>query len=250
MIDWTRLREHKGKAALSFSGGKDSTLLAWMLREEGLLGKVTVYFADTGDLFPEMLDHVSEVESWCPAFVTVKTDAPAWARIHGEPSDLVPYSAHPIGQIRGDGARIARRFDCCAANLMAPLHQRIVEDGVTLLIRGTRRSDQPRLPVESGRVVEGIEHFYPIQEWTDADVFAFAKKYDVSLCSFYEHFRQGPECATCPAWWGVDNGPYLKANHPALFDIYQERVSRVMREIVPVMRDMQTMLNSVREDAL
>lgn len=149
--------------------------------------------------------------------------------------------------MRADGALISHRFDCCAANLMLPLHHRIMADAPTLIIRGTRRDDQPRLPVASGQVTEGIEHYYPLQEWTEGEVFAFAERNGVPLPRLYEHFRQGPECATCPAWWGVDNGPYLKARYPELFGIYRERLARVVAEITPSMTALNGMLASFAE---
>lgn len=242
MIDWTPVRRHKGKAAIEVSGGKDSTLVLWLLREEGLLGHVTAYHVNTGDLFPEVEAHVAELEAWCPRFVTIRTDSRAWARANGEPFDLVPYSAHPVGQMRRDGGKVAHRFDCCGANLMLPLHKRVMDDGNTLIIRGTRRADQPVLPVESGQIVDGVEHFYPIQEMSDDEVFAFCREKDVPLPSLYEHFRQAPECSTCCAWGGVDTGGYLKEYHPALFDIYAHRMSSVLREINPCLANLKKAL--------
>ena len=246
MIDWSPIDRHD-RVAVSFSGGKDSTVVVWALRQAGLLDRVTVYHLDTGDLFPDMADHVREVSGWCPHWVTVRTNPREWAALNGEPSDLVPYSAHRIGQMRADGALISHRFDCCAVNLMLPLHQRIMADAPTLIVRGTRRDDQPRLPVASGQVTEGVEHFYPLQEWTEDQVFAFAAEKGVPLPRLYEHFRQGPECATCPAWWGVDNGPYLKARYPELFSVYRERLATVVQEITPSMTALNGMLASFTE---
>ena len=43
------------------------------------------------------------------------------------------------------------RYDCCYANPdVGPLFKRIYDDGFTLLIRGTKRCDIPRLPAEAG----------------------------------------------------------------------------------------------------
>ena len=240
-MDWSALDRHS-RIAISLSGGKDSTIVLWLLRDAGLLDRVTIYHQDTGDLFPEMVAHVAALKAWCPNFVHLRSDAVAWAAEHGEPSDLVPYSAHDVGQMRHDGARVAHRFDCCGANLMRPLHDRIMADGNTLVIRGTRDVDMPHLPVVSGDVVDGVEYLYPIQTWTDDEVFAFAAANAVPLPALYDFFRQGPECATCPAWWGVDNGPYLRSRHPELYAKYQARMSRVMAEVVPCLRHLMPML--------
>lgn len=242
---WDAFARHE-RIALSFSGGKDSTVALWLLREAGLLGRVTVYHLDTGDLFPEMVAHVEALQAWCPRFVHVRSDAKAWAAENGEPSDLVPYTSHEIGRAVGAGSRIASRYDCCSANLMRPIYDRIRQDGNTLVIRGTRRADMKRLPAASGDVIEGVEFLYPIQEWSDEQVFAFCAERGVPLPSIYGAFKQAPECATCPAWWSEGRAPYLKAHHPELFDEYQARVSTVMREVVPCLRHLMPMLEALK----
>lgn len=241
-MDWSALDRHTGKVAMSLSGGKDSTVVLWLLKQAGLLDRVTVYHLNTGDLFPEMLAHIETVRAWCPDFVTIQTDAKGWAAVHGDPSDLVPHSSHPVGQVMGEGRRLANRYDCCFANLMQPLYERIKADGKTLIIRGTRRSDMKKLATEGGQHIDGVEILHPIEDWSDQDVFDFAAREGVPLAAFYSHFRQGPECMTCPAWWHVDSGPYLKAHHPEKFAEYQERVSNVMAEITPCIRNLKAML--------
>lgn len=51
-MDWSALDRHTGKVAMSLSGGKDSTVVLWLLKQAGLLDRVTVYHLNTGDLFP------------------------------------------------------------------------------------------------------------------------------------------------------------------------------------------------------
>jgi len=239
-MDWSAIDRHEGRAAFSFSGGKDSTLLLWAAREAGLLGRVTVYHLDTGDLLPEMRDHVAALEAWCPSFVRVQSDPVAWAAIHGEPTDLLPYSAHPVGRLAGQGGAMVSRYDCCFANLMTPIYERIKADGNTLIIRGTRAADMPRLPVATGQSVDGMEMLYPIQDWSDQDVFDFIEANGIPLPSLYGHFRQAPECATCPAWWGEGRGAYLRAHHPELLARYRERLAAIM----PAMSESIMQLNA------
>lgn len=246
-MDWSAIDRHKGRVAVSFSGGKDSTVVLWMMREAGLLDRATVYHLDTGDLFPEMLDHVAEVSNWCPRFVTVQTDARAWAREHGDPTDLLPHSSHLIGQSMREGRKLSARYDCCFANLMGPLYARMKEDGITLTVRGTRRDDMKHVPVADGETLDGMEVLAPLENWTEAKVFAFIAKHEIPIPAFYEHFRQGPECMTCPAWWHVDAGPYLKERHPAAFGAYEGRVNNVMREVAPCLQNLKKLLAAFEE---
>ena len=248
-MDWTPLQRHAGRVALGFSGGKDSTILLWMLRHAGLLDRVTVYHLDTGDLLPEMQAHVAALREWCPHFVTVRTDARGWAAEHGEPSDLVPHSSHEFGQLMEEGRKLSARYDCCAANLMAPVFIKVRDDGNTLLIRGTREDDMKRLPARSGDVIDGMEFFYPLQSWTESDVFAFVRRNNIPLPALYDVFKQGPECATCPAWWNEGRAPYLKARHPALFAEYRARMARVVEEVTPCLRHLNEVLADLAGDA-
>lgn len=249
-MDWGALDRHEGRVAVYFSGGKDSTAILHLMRHAGLLDRVTVFHLRTSDAFPEMVAHVEMVRAWCPNFVLVETDPIGWARANGDPTDLVPHSAHVIGQSMAEGARLSSRYDCCWHNLMRPMDEAVRCAGMTLAIRGTRRDDMSKLPMASGDVVNGLELLLPLQDWTEADVWDYTRANDVPVCGLYEAFPGGssPECMTCTAWWNVDAGPFLKARHPEQFAKYQARMANVMRETAPCMANLKRVL-SVMEDA-
>lgn len=232
-MDFTPLDRHTGRIALSFSGGKDSTAVVYLLRDR--LPEMTVYHVDTGDLLPEMVEVVEQVRAMCPCFVTIRTDPNAWMARNGMPSDLVPHSSHWVGEQMGEGRRrLVPRYDCCYRNLMRPLYDRIHADGNTLLIRGTKAVDMKRLPLASGAVSEdGIELFYPIQGWSNEQVFTFLRDQDAPISRVYDHFENAPECATCPAWWNEKRMPYLRARHPHLADQYKARLDAIAAEVLP-----------------
>jgi 3'-phosphoadenosine 5'-phosphosulfate sulfotransferase (PAPS reductase)/FAD synthetase len=221
------------KIALSFSGGKDSLACVHLLRDH--LHRICIYHVDTGDLLPEMQESVATVEAFAPHFVRIETHVDAWIAANGLPTDLLPYSAHPVGQLMGEGngARLVPRYDCCWNNLMVPLFARVVAEGCTLLVRGTKRADMRRLPATSGDVYQGVELCYPLLEWSNADVFAYLAEKGVTLPRIYDHVTNSPECARCSAWWGEGRGAYLKRYHPALWQQYQERLAVVRNEIFP-----------------
>ncbi|WP_289242019.1 phosphoadenosine phosphosulfate reductase family protein [Delftia sp.] len=75
------------RAALHFSGGKDSLACLYLLRplvEQGL----PVYWLSTGDTIPETRAVVDQVRAWIPDLRTVQTDVLAWKAAHGIPSDV------------------------------------------------------------------------------------------------------------------------------------------------------------------
>jgi phosphoadenosine phosphosulfate reductase len=196
---------------------------------------------DTGDLLPEVREIVRDMESAVPRFARIDTSSLEWTSRVGLPSDLVPTSCTPAGLIIGmSGLRIVDRFDCCASNIMAPMHHRMLEDGITLVIRGTKRADFARMPAENGPTGGGYDLWLPIADWSHEDVFTYLSEIGVTLPRFYETRVNAPECATCPAWWSEGRAAYLREHHPDLFAIYQQKLGRVAREVAPHLTALQT----------
>lgn len=221
--------DRHARIALSFSGGKDSLACIYLLAPR--LDRITVYHCDPGDLLPETEAVVRHVEQLCPRFVRIRTDVTAWIADHGLPSDLLPYSAHQVGRAIGQGVALSGRYECCLQNIMAPLYYRIKEDGNTLLIRGTKTSDMPKMPVLSGQTLEGIEFYYPIQDWNDDDVLAYLRAVGAPVSRAYEHVKNSLDCARCSAWWSEGRGAYLRRYHPDISDEYQTRLRTIAHEV-------------------
>lgn len=227
------------KVGLSFSGGKDSTACVFLLRE--FLHRVTVYHVDGGDLLPETQETVARVKALCPDFVTIRSDVDEWITRNGLPSDLIAYTSHPIGRIIGQSVQpISARYDCCFANIMRPLAERIKADGCTLLIRGTKSSDMPALPVASGTSLEFIELLYPLQDWSDDEVLAYLRSVGAPISRVYETGMSSLDCARCSAWWSEGRGVYLKANHPGLYEDYRGRLSNVLSSVQRALGELRT----------
>jgi len=218
------------RIALSVSGGKDSLAVAYLLRNEA--HRITAYHLYTGDLLPEVMEIVEHLRGMFPHFVTVRTDAMAWIDAHGLPSDLIPHSQHGIGRSMGEaGTVLVSRYDCCSANLMQPMYERIKADGNTLIIRGTKAADMRRLPVASGESQDGIELWLPLQDWSHEAVFDYLRAVGAPICRVYEHVTNAPECSRCSAWWGEKRAAYLQQYHPALYADYRARMQLVLREL-------------------
>lgn len=237
MIDVSPLDRHE-RIAISFSGGKDSLAVIYLLREH--LHRMTVYHIDTGDLLPEVKEVVAHVRSFCPSFVHIQGDVMGWISANGMPTDLLPFGSHPIGRGAGEEkVRLAARFDCCFQNLMWPLYARIKEDGNTLVIRGTKACDMNRMPARSGDNPDGVEIWLPIQDWSHDDVFAYLRWVGAPVSRIYGHVTNSPECARCTAWWGEKRALYLKQFYPDLFSEYASRLRKVASEIEAPLRNLQ-----------
>ncbi len=221
-----------GNIALQFSGGKDSLVVAYLLREHW--GRITFYHVDTGDLLPEVQEIVAQMEALAPRFVRIDTDSADWCSRVGLPSDLVPTTSTNAGLLIGASRqRIVDRFDCCASNIMAPMHARMVADDIRLVIRGTKRADVAKLPAASGPTGMGYDLWLPIVEWSHQQVFDYLREVGAPICRVYEHQVNAPECATCPAWWSEGRAAYLKQYHPGVAATYREKLARVAAEVRP-----------------
>lgn len=208
--------------ALQFSGGKDSLACLYLLRDR--LDELTVYWCDTGDGCPETRDVVDAVRGRIPKFVRIQSNAPQWRQQHGFPTDLVPVNHHTMGVQHGMSAfPLTNRFDCCAANIMLPLHTRMVADGVDVVIRGTKLCDTGKVPAE-GRIADWpYDVLLPIRDWSHAQVFAYLESVGAPRNAIYDHFKaiSAPECMGCTAWWGDGKAQYFLAQHPDQVDQYR-----------------------------
>ncbi|VTU38231.1 Dimethylglycine N-methyltransferase [Variovorax sp. PBS-H4] len=226
---------HKGRVAFQFSGGRDSTAALYALRE--FWPQMRVYHVDTGDQFPETRAVVAQVEKDLAEagleLVRIVTDVQGNHQYAGYPTDLVPVDNTVLGQmVSGAPLRLQGRYDCCAANLMNPLHARMQLDGITLLIRGQRDDEYAAPPLRSGDVSDGFEVLYPIQGWSAADVDMFIAEHGLPVAPFYEAgARRAPECMSCTAWWDEGRAAYMRKHHPNEHKVFIQRMADIRREI-------------------
>lgn len=212
---------NEGKIAFQFSGGRDSTAALYLLRDRW--ANITcVYHIDTGDQFPEtraVVDRVrADLEAAGVPFEVIETDVKAQRERDGYPTDIIPVDNTALGQmVSGAELRLTGRFDCCANALMLPLHQRMHDDGMRLLIRGQRDDEYAGgAPTRDRDVIDGFEVHYPIQGWTADEVQAYLEQQELPLAPFYRAgMKRAPECMGCTAWWDEGRLEYMREHHPA-----------------------------------
>jgi phosphoadenosine phosphosulfate reductase len=218
--------ERHERIALQFSGGKDSLALLYLMRP--YWGRLTVYWLATGDSFPETRELVEQIGDMVPRFARVDGQQPVVIAQFGIPSDLVPANSTPIGlAAKGGGVLIQDRYSCCMRSLMMPLHERMKQDGITLVIRGQKMVDKMRSPLKSGDVEDGIEYLFPLEDWDDAKVFAYLREEGIEIPRFYEIMNASPDCMSCSAYWEDGRAAYLKQHHPEAYQEYQRRLNAI-----------------------
>jgi phosphoadenosine phosphosulfate reductase len=216
------------RIALQFSGGKDSIAILEIMRP--YWNRLTVYWLNTGDPFPEVVKVVDKVRAMVPRFVEIDGGRDAVFEQYGLPSDVVPYSSSDVSHQMGVGetVKLQDRFSCCSRVVMQPVHQRMIDDGITLIIRGQRVSENFKGKLRSGDMLDGFEFLYPIEDWSTENVFDYIQSCGWEVPRYYtEGMPHSGDCLVCTAWVGDGRGAYLKKHYPERFEEYREKLGIV-----------------------
>ena len=226
-MDFDAVFNRHERIALHFSGGRDSLAVLHLLQPHW--GRMTVYWCNSGDVYPEVVDLMRHYAAILPRFVEVAGRQPQVVAQFGIPSDVVPITntADGLRATNQTGPLIQDRFSCCARSIMMPMHERMVADQITLLIRGQRENDLVKAPTRSGDVIDGFELFFPIEHWTSQQVNDYLMHQGVPLPSFYESMQETPDCKTCSAYWHTNHSAYRAKHNPEAHGIAQARLDAI-----------------------
>jgi len=93
---------------------------------------------------------------------------------------------------------LAARKACCQVRKVAPLRRAL--KGVKAWITGMRRDQavtRGTMEVSSFDADNGIQKFNPLLEWTNEDVWAYIRQYDVPYNKLHDEFYPSLGCAPC-----------------------------------------------------
>jgi 3'-phosphoadenosine 5'-phosphosulfate sulfotransferase (PAPS reductase)/FAD synthetase len=225
-MEYEALNRHE-KIGLQLSGGKDSIACVYLLRP--YLDRITVYWVNTGAAYPETIDVIDALREFIPNFVEISGNQPSVIEQFGIPSDVVPASRTPMG-LFGSGSNermIQDRYSCCMRTIMFPLHQRMIDDGITLVIRGQKTADRLKSTARSGDVIDGIEFLFPVEDWTSDRVMAYLRSVNAPISRVYDVLAGTPDCINCSGWWEERAAKYLKSHHPIAYAEVQRRLDDI-----------------------
>lgn len=218
--------ERHERIALQFSGGRDSIACLYLMRP--YWDRLTVYWTDTGSAYPETMGLMALVRDMVPNFAVINGQQPQVIAQHGIPTDILPASSTPMGVTgSGKGELMQDRYSCCLRSIMLPMHSRMMQDGVTLIIRGQKNADRLKSIVRSGDVLDGIEYLFPIESWDSRQVMDYLRAENAPIPRFYEVLNSAPDCMNCSAWWEEGAMGYLNRYHHDQFIENQTRLDRI-----------------------
>jgi len=212
----SHLMDRHDRVFLAFGGGKDSLLVAHLC--EPWREKVTLLFVNTGFTFPHMLHsvrslgakfHLEEIEvdlmrSW--------TD-------HGFPASVLPVD-HAIGFGLHKHPKMQPWLQCCHLNRTLPLLEFMnSQQKPTAFLHGQKRCDRAPGLSPGNLVIEGVEIFSPLWDWSDDEVRRFILERELPLPSHYDEVDDSLDCWCCPhslGQLGANYSGWMGGTYPEL----------------------------------
>lgn len=209
--------------ALALSGGKDSMAVLHLCRDR----LDCAIYVNTGFSYPETRAMIAYAETLLTVH-TVHSDRAGQNEREGLPADVVPVDWTRFGQ-QISGAKsvtVQNYLSCCYENVMAPAWAKAKALGVTHLYLGQRREEARKSPVRDGTLHEGITRVHPIEDWTEAQVFAYLSE-KMEIPAHYAIKHSSLDCFDCTAYRkdSTDRVEWMRSAHPSLYAGYAVRAA-------------------------
>ena len=178
---------------VAFSGGKDSCVLLDLVKKALPKGSFVVVFGDTGMEFPDTYDLVDAVEAECKA-----EGIPFYrAASHFSPEESWRLFGPPSRTLRW----------CCSVHKSTPQVLKLREitgkhDYRGLAFVGVRAHESVRRSsykyLIDGDKTRGQYGFFPLLEWTSAEIFLYVYLHKLLLNEAYKKGNSRAGCLACP----------------------------------------------------
>lgn len=245
------LMSMNGKAYVSFSGGKDSTVLLHLARR--IKPDITGIFSNTGLEYPEIVNFVRQ----CENIKTIKPeksfkkviDENGWPVISKKVSHIIERLQNPsnknelsrkksLNKKYGQTYYLSEKWrflinapfkisaKCCDIMKKKPLAKYGKESGEYPIIGVMAEEGGPREKSYKrfGCLIIDGDHIQarPMGFWRESDVWDYIKKYKIEYSDIYDKGEDRTGCMFCA--FGVDNDSHpnrferMKKNHPAQYN--------------------------------
>src|SRR5581483_551154 len=213
-----------GRAAMLFSGGKDSIALAHIA--EPVRDQFELVWVNTGAMFPHMIEFVRRYGERFK-LVELCSDQPARLRNVGLPTRIIPFVNTRIGTLVAreprDRLRLADPGPCCAELRIKPVEDYRIANDVTLLIHGQKRADG-----QASAFYTSPEALAPLWGWTDEDVIAYIGAHGIALPEQYTAGEiDSLECWNCTVALDPARLRWMRERYPERYREFSAMVEKV-----------------------
>lgn len=228
----------KGKVYVSFSGGKDSTVLLHLVRS--IYPDVPAVFVDTGLEFPEIRGHVKTIENvtWLKPEMSFKRvieekgypvigkEMSHWIDLaqRGYPSGIkqmsldTRYGGKKYQYLVDAPFKISR--DCCDILKKKPAKRYHQDTGRCPYLgmhadEGALRKESFNMKGEN-QIDATIPKSSPLMIWTDDDIWSYIHRFNLPYASVYDMGYKRTGCIFCMYGITMDRNRFikLKTTHP------------------------------------
>lgn len=197
---YTKRKDKMDCFHVAFSGGKDSCVLLDLVKKALPKGSFVVVFGDTGMEFPDTYEIIRKTQQQCN-----KEEIPFYiAKSHLNPMDS--------WRLFGPPSRVLRW--CCSVHKSTPQTLKLREitgkndyKGLSFVgVRAQESATRAEYEYENyGKKVKGQYDFYPILEWTSAEVFLYAFANSLFINEAYKKGNPRAGCLVCPLSGGLSD---------------------------------------------
>lgn len=248
-----------GKVSISFSGGKDSTVLLDLVRS--IYPEVKAVFVDTGLEYPEIKDFVKTFEN--VEIVRPEMSFKEVIDVYGYPvvskktAGMIGYLQNPTEKNeatrqlcltginrsgkKSPNSKLAKKWyklidapfkvsdKCCVIMKKKPLHKYEKETGNKPFI-GTMASDSERritAYLKNGCIIPD-KSCQPLGFWLEEDIWEYIRSKNIAYCSIYDTGIRHTGCMFCMFGVHLEKGgnrfQNMKKTHPQIYKYCMEHL--------------------------
>ena len=209
------------KLALSFSGGKDSTIVYNILKSMGIVDKVDIYYRQSGMETDNMKDFLNKIPNLKYSGVNIVDEI--------KNKKYLPLTTSVIRTLQYKGIDLTDlNIFCCKARHKVQFD---IFKNYNIIFKGIRLTDYDKMhryipvPVPVTETEYKYKIVNPLINWKSEDCWNYIKENNIELCSDYETIGKTRTCLLCNMVSVTTNlaiREKLKNNYTELYNKYLE----------------------------
>lgn len=209
------------KLALSFSGGKDSTIVYNILKSMGIVDKVDIYYRQSGMETDNMKEFLNKIPNLKYSGVNIVDEI--------KNKKYLPLTLSIVKPLQYEGIDLTNlNLFCCKARHRVQFD---IFKNYNIVFKGSRLTDYDTLhktipvPMPVTETKYKYKIINPLVNWESEDCWNYIKENNIEICNDYETIGRTRTCLLCNMWDVTTNSVIrekLKNNYTELYNKYLE----------------------------